>query len=137
MRLNDYVIPLESAGGRDAARVGGKAAALGTMLEAGFAVPPGLCVTTAAFRLALEPWWADVGAAVEAHDLPFQERRAIRRGEEQIGTVTLRARKHSRMIRAIEQYEQGEVGKRRCGLDESTAGRDFDPALKIWIQPGG
>lgn len=45
------VIPLDRLPPRAQALVGGKAANLGRMLRAGLPVPPGFCVTTAAFRL--------------------------------------------------------------------------------------
>jgi phosphohistidine swiveling domain-containing protein len=45
------------------AAVGGKAANLGELIRAGFDVPPGFCVTTAAYRLAVR------GSIVEAGDV--------------------------------------------------------------------
>jgi pyruvate,water dikinase len=42
--------------------VGGKAAALGALLRAGFPVPPGFCLTTAAFAEALAPARDDLAA---------------------------------------------------------------------------
>lgn len=73
------VLPLRALGRNHLARVGGKAANLGEMLRAGLPVPPGFCVTTAAFesvmRLvpevddwtrALEELGEDDGAAAEA-----------------------------------------------------------------------
>jgi rifampicin phosphotransferase len=50
-----FLVRLESVRGADVAVVGGKAAGLGALIEAGFPVPAGLCLTTAAFRLALQP----------------------------------------------------------------------------------
>src|SRR5438045_1634440 len=50
-----FVVRLESVGAADVEVVGGKAAGLGELIQAGFPVPAGLCLTTAAFRLALEP----------------------------------------------------------------------------------
>lgn len=54
--MTALVLPLAAVSRADVARVGGKAAALGTLLAAGFPIPPGLCVTTAAFRLAMHPF---------------------------------------------------------------------------------
>ena len=44
-----WVIPLEDATDKDERFVGGKAARLGALLRAGLRVPPGVCVTTAAY----------------------------------------------------------------------------------------
>jgi len=48
-RAPGYVLPFGQIGARDLPRVGGKGANLGELTRAGFAVPPGFCVTTAAF----------------------------------------------------------------------------------------
>ncbi|MGO9202544.1 MAG: PEP/pyruvate-binding domain-containing protein [Limisphaerales bacterium] len=50
----DWVLPLDRLTGAELAQVGGKAANLGRMLQAGLPVPGGFCVTTAAFRLWIE-----------------------------------------------------------------------------------
>ncbi len=44
------MLPFEALGAADLPRVGGKGANLGEMTRAGLPVPPGFCVTTAAFR---------------------------------------------------------------------------------------
>jgi len=67
--VSDFVIPLAGAGGDDAARVGHKAATLGALLGAGFPVPAALCVTTAVFRQALNPYVTAVDRILGAHDL--------------------------------------------------------------------
>ena len=48
-----YVLDLAACGGEDVAGVGGKAASLGTLMQAGFPVPDGYAVTTRAFDAAL------------------------------------------------------------------------------------
>lgn len=48
------VLPLSEVRRRDRAQVGGKAANLGELMAAGFAVPSGFCLTTAAFGQFLE-----------------------------------------------------------------------------------
>jgi cytochrome P450 len=57
VRLGDererLVVGLREDGAQDVARVGGKAASLGTLMNAGFPVPDGFAVTTAAFEAAL------------------------------------------------------------------------------------
>jgi pyruvate,water dikinase len=47
---NAHVIPLDAIRGRDAPSVGAKAANLARMIRFGLPVPPGLCVTGAAYR---------------------------------------------------------------------------------------
>src|SRR5262245_1630165 len=47
------VLPFAEVGKGDLALAGGKGANLGEMTRAGLPVPPGLCVTTAAYRLFL------------------------------------------------------------------------------------
>jgi rifampicin phosphotransferase len=45
-----YVLPFEQIDAADLAQVGGKGANLGEMAGAGFPIPPGFCLTTAAFH---------------------------------------------------------------------------------------
>src|SRR3954468_13991811 len=52
-RLTSLVVALAEAP-EDPALVGGKAANLAAMLRAGFPVPGGVCITTAAYRLFVE-----------------------------------------------------------------------------------
>src|SRR5262245_6544337 len=49
------VVRLASVRAADVEVVGRKAAGLGELIEAGFPVPEGICLTTAAFRRAIEP----------------------------------------------------------------------------------
>src|SRR3712207_6011754 len=49
----DEVVPLEVLRRDAVERGGGKGANLGELIAAGFTVPPGFCVTTAAYRRAL------------------------------------------------------------------------------------
>jgi phosphoenolpyruvate synthase/pyruvate phosphate dikinase len=60
--MSAYVLPLESTRDADASRVGAKAARLGTLLDAGFPVPPGVCVTTDAFQGAIATRWPAIDA---------------------------------------------------------------------------
>jgi pyruvate,water dikinase len=48
------------------AEVGGKAANLGELIAAGFDVPPGFCVTTAAYRMATQGTIVEDGSATDA-----------------------------------------------------------------------
>ena len=57
-----YVLPFSAISAADLPRVGGKGANLGEMTQAGLPVPPGFCVTTAAFRAFMthDPSVADI-----------------------------------------------------------------------------
>lgn len=68
-RTEKFVRPLGTVLQADAPQVGAKAAVLGTLLQAGFPVPPGLCVTAASFHLALEPWSEAIEAVIHGCDL--------------------------------------------------------------------
>jgi phosphoenolpyruvate synthase/pyruvate phosphate dikinase len=46
----NFVKPLNHLGKNDLPLAGGKAANLGVLLQAGFPVPPGFCITTNAYR---------------------------------------------------------------------------------------
>src|SRR5262245_25340763 len=48
--MDPYVLPFSDVGADSVALVGGKGANLGEMARAGFPVPAGFCVTTAAYR---------------------------------------------------------------------------------------
>ena len=50
---DDEVVPLEELRRGSVERAGGKGCNLGELITAGFAVPPGFCVTTAAYRRAV------------------------------------------------------------------------------------
>lgn len=64
-----YVIPLAACSERSL--VGGKAAGLGRLIGAGYRVPPGLCLTTAAYREALRAAGAEPGAPPESPMIPL------------------------------------------------------------------
>jgi phosphohistidine swiveling domain-containing protein len=68
-KMAEYVVPLASVGIADAPQVGTKAAVLGALKQAWFPVPPGLCLTTAAFRLAFESRWEQISAVLQQHDV--------------------------------------------------------------------
>ena len=67
--MDRYVVRLKQVDRAGAPQVGTKAATLGTLLRAGFPVPPGLCLTTAAFRRALDQWRDPIEAVLHEHDL--------------------------------------------------------------------
>lgn len=62
------LIPLTAIRRKDWSQVGGKAAQLGELVAAGFPVPAGVSVTTAAFRLALVDYQATIKAILQEAD---------------------------------------------------------------------
>jgi pyruvate,water dikinase len=67
MTGNDlHVVPLGEVSAADSPNVGSKAAVLGSLTKAGFPIPAGLCLTTAAFRLALNPWMGQIDDILRA-----------------------------------------------------------------------
>jgi pyruvate,water dikinase len=68
--LYPLIVPLDTIpASADVSLIGGKAAAVSRLITAGFPVPPGLCLTTAAFALALAPKQAQIDAVLRDHDL--------------------------------------------------------------------
>ncbi|MBV7331149.1 hypothetical protein KFU94_23520 [Chloroflexi bacterium TSY] len=63
------IIPLAEVHLADVACVGGKAATLGELHQAGFPIPNGLCITTAAFHLALTDWQPQIQHLLQQADL--------------------------------------------------------------------
>lgn len=63
------IVTLNGKGEVTVAQVGGKATGLARLLAAGFPVLPGLCVTTSAFRLALEDCRPRIQSLLQAQDV--------------------------------------------------------------------
>lgn len=72
------ILSLEAS--NDSRLVGGKAAGLSKLLAAGFAVPPGVCITTAAYRCCLEEAGIDA-AAMWKQALNFSEAQRVQQRE--------------------------------------------------------
>ncbi len=51
---NEFILPFTEIGAEDLPLVGGKGANLGELTHAGFPVPPGFCLTTAAFQVFMD-----------------------------------------------------------------------------------
>ncbi len=66
--MPDFTKSFEDIRKADIAQVGGKGANLGEMASAGFPVPPGFCVTTAAYRAFIAPFEARIYAALDGLD---------------------------------------------------------------------
>lgn len=60
------VLDLAQLSADDVAKVGGKAANLGELIRAGFDVPPGFCITTEAYRLAVRGTAVEDGTITDA-----------------------------------------------------------------------
>jgi rifampicin phosphotransferase len=56
VNISQLVLPLNEVNLPDTTLVGRKAAALGALSAGGFPVPPGICISTDAFRIAFEPF---------------------------------------------------------------------------------
>lgn len=67
--MTHLIIPLTQAGEAGIPLVGGKAAALGSLLAVGFSIPPGICLTTTAFHLALAPYRSHIDRILADHNL--------------------------------------------------------------------
>lgn len=76
--MADYTLPLPRVGPREIALVGGKGAGLGALINAGFPVPGGFVVTTAAYRDFLDATGLAGRPAAELHEripqVPVPER---------------------------------------------------------------
>jgi hypothetical protein len=78
--MNDWIVPLSVMRRSDVVQVGGKAAALGELLSAGFPVPPGLCVTTAVFHQAIGPYREEIARLCQQVDV-LEPRTAVAASE--------------------------------------------------------
>jgi phosphohistidine swiveling domain-containing protein len=80
LHMGELLLPLGSIAGHDRHRAGNKAASLALLLQAGFPVPEGLCLTTDAFDLALAGKRKELQAILAAHTLadPAEAGRASR-----------------------------------------------------------
>ncbi|MFP5073041.1 PEP/pyruvate-binding domain-containing protein [Pseudonocardia nantongensis] len=76
--MADYTLPLPRVGPREIELVGGKGAGLGALIDAGFPVPEGFVVTTAAYRDFLDATGLTGRPAAELHEripqVPIPER---------------------------------------------------------------
>jgi pyruvate,water dikinase len=72
---------IDQVGLADNRRVGRKAAALGALLEAGFPVPPGVCIPTEVFRQAISPFRASIHLALKTGPLSDPQRAVQAAGE--------------------------------------------------------
>src|SRR5689334_22042720 len=78
--MTDWVVELDEAGAGELESAGGKAVNLGILLRAGFPVPEGFCVTTAAYRQ-VAPTTGDATTrrdAILATAVPAEIEQAIR-----------------------------------------------------------
>src|SRR3954471_3565916 len=60
------VLDLAQLSADDVGSVGGKAANLGELIRAGFDVPPGFCITTEAYRQAVQGTIIEAGSSADA-----------------------------------------------------------------------
>lgn len=77
MAINTYVLNLDQINKTDLPLVGGKGANLGELAQAGFPVPAGFCVTTAAYRVFLAASEEVDGLLTQLEGLPAEQFGAI------------------------------------------------------------
>jgi phosphohistidine swiveling domain-containing protein len=106
----DYTLPLSRVGPREIALVGGKAAGLGALIGAGFPVPAGFVVTTAAYRDFLDTTGLAGHPARELHE---------RIPREPVPDRIVAA------VRAAAAGLRGPVAVRSSGTAEDLAGASF------------
>ena len=88
-QITPLVLPFTAIGTADLATVGGKGANLGEMTQAGFPIPPGFCVTTAAFLQFIEACPQADELYAELAALGTDDVKAVRRvGEKVRQTLT-------------------------------------------------
>src|SRR5215472_12649630 len=85
--MGPYTLSFDEVDGTRSPAVGGKGANLGELTRAGFPVPPGFCVTTAAYR-------AFVRASGELDALLDSLDRVTHEDLDTIGTLGARVREH-------------------------------------------
>ena len=73
-----FVLPFSQIQATALPHVGGKGANLGEMAQAGFPIPPGFCVTTAAFRAFIASYPAMEALYDELERLPHNNVEAVR-----------------------------------------------------------
>lgn len=67
--MSDLTTPLGTSLHEANVPIGRKGAALNELMLAGFPVPPGLCITTEAFRIAIEPYAERIRTLCSSRDL--------------------------------------------------------------------
>jgi len=125
-----FTLPLHEVGVADVPRVGGKAAHLGTLVQAGLPVPPGFCVTTAAF----DAW---VCASPEALALRAALGRTNPANVEEMRTLAARLRQASATTPIPPAVEQAIVtawqalGAQRAYAVRSSATAEDSPTASL------
>ena len=87
----ELIVPLEHLSESDLERAGGKAANLGELLRAGFAVPPGFVVTTRAYEALLVAAGLEEQIRQALAELDAQNPASIQQASQTIQTALLSA----------------------------------------------
>ena len=109
--------------------VGGKGANLGEMTRQGFPVPPGFCITTAAYRQVLDDagLWPEVAARLDG--LVVEDSHALEAAASQIQQAILQAPIPARLADAIQQtYIRLDSGRARVAVRSSATAEDLPAA---------
>ena len=122
----NYALPLRKVTRTDRPKVGGKVFSLATMAGAGMAVPPALCITTAAYNRFLDSSGLRSQIIFELYRKPFQEMRW-----EEIWDTALRIRNlfaqtliPADLSEAIEPLIQSMFGHGAVAVRSSAPGED-------------
>ena len=109
-----FIVDLAEPGARPDVRVlGGKGTRLAEMTNAGFAVPPGFCITADAFReLGLREM-------IDAHAGDFQAIRA------RVASMVIPERLAKEIVAAYERHGRPRVAVRSSGIAEDSAAQSF------------
>src|SRR6476620_2199880 len=107
--MDRYVVRLDEVTDDAVALVGGKAANLATLVRAGLPVPKAAALTTAAFELAVAPYWGHIEGILRDFDLrdPAQAERASRAGAEVLAALSLPAVVEEQLAGSLAELGEG------------------------------
>ncbi|RIK42246.1 MAG: hypothetical protein DCC55_09375 [Chloroflexi bacterium] len=105
--MDNLILPCHKIRQSDRPWVGGKAAAIGELARAGFPVPGGFCVTTTAFRQALQSYWPRLGEILARLESTAQTR--ARQIDELLTDLAMPAALSSELAAALSQLGPDET----------------------------
>ncbi|MEZ4361180.1 MAG: PEP/pyruvate-binding domain-containing protein [Kofleriaceae bacterium] len=115
------IVSLARASSHPTAELGGKGRQLAVLRAAGFAVPPGFCVTTSAFLSFLE----QSGAKARLADVDTSTRAGFERAREIVRAAPIPAAMEEQLRQAYEELGGARVAVRSSAVDEDSAARSF------------
>jgi len=115
------IVPLAGAASLSTAELGGKARQLAILTGAGFPVPSGFCITTAAFRAFLD----ESGAGARLAGVQAGGREAFERARAIVQAAPFPAWMVDELRRACQSLGGGRVAVRSSAVDEDSDARSF------------